>query len=128
MLSAAPAARTGLCGPAAAPTAGSGSAGAGLSAQGLRRFRVRPLVAEQLRRVEVEQDLPVRLDVAIVELGGDAGGEPPRAGADPGNVAGDLADAQAGAVVEAVDVGQERRRAGLLLGELEMRPEIRKPT
>src|SRR5271165_2660159 len=88
--------------------------------------RILPLVAEQLRRVEVEQDLPVRLDVAIVELGGDAGSEPPRAGADPRNVAGDLADAEAGAMVEAVDVSQERRLPRLLLSELEMRPEIRR--
>ncbi len=88
---------------------------------------VGPFVAEQLRFVEVEQDLPVRFDVAIIEFRGDAGGQPGSARADAGNVAGHLADAQAGRVVEAVDVGEERRRAGLLLGELQIWPEPGKP-
>ncbi len=85
---------------------------------------VGPFVTEQLRFVEVLQDLPVGFDVAVVEFGRDAGGEPGGAGADAGDVAGDLADAQAGRVVEAVDVREEWCFAGVLLGELEVRAEI----
>ena len=64
-------------------------------------------------------------DVAVVELGGDAVGEPGGTCADAGDVAGDLADAQTGGMVEAVDVGEERRFAGVLFGELEVGAEVR---
>src|SRR5689334_10900760 len=81
---------------------------------------VAPFVAEQFRRVEVEQDLPVRLDVAIVERAGDPIRQPGGPGADRRDIARDLAEAQARGVVEAVDVGEEGRLARAFLGEFEM--------
>src|SRR5271157_1626638 len=88
-------------------------------------LRIGPFVAEQLRRVEVEQYLPMCLDIAIVEFGGDPARQPGGAGADPGNVAGNLADAQRCRVIEAMDVGEPWRLAGSLFGECEIRVEIR---